>query len=122
VAIGFPAGGVVNVCNVAQQSVSLATGFNSPEAGQATTTVVTTNLPASRYTLSNTPGNPSQQVLNFIPIPADLNQSYFVTYQATDNSTCPLTTSLTVTINLDPAQCPTPAKRASWAAVKRFYR
>ncbi len=122
VANGFPANGVVNVCNVNQRSVSLATSFDSPEAGQTTATVVTTNLPAGRYTISNTPGNPSLQVLEFSPNPLDLNQSYLVTYQATDNSPCPQTTTKTVTINLDPANCPTPARKTTWGALKRHYR
>jgi hypothetical protein len=122
VASGFPAGGTINMCNVAEKSLTLSTGFDSPEADQITTTVVTTDLPPARYTLTNTPGKSSSQTLDFFPILSDLNHVYNVSYVATDNSPCPQSTTVHVTINLDPANCPTPAKRVTWGSVKRYYR
>lgn len=119
---GFPAGGVIDFCNQNARSVHLATGFTSPELGQTTTTVVTTDLPAARYTLTNTPGNPSSQVLDFLPIAADIGQTYHVTYAATDDGTPVASTTVVLTIHILPGNCPTPTAKTTWSKLKAHYR
>ena len=120
VPLGFPIGGAVNLCP--GDSLVLATGFASPELGQTTTTVVTTNLPPTRYTLTNTSGNPSSQLLKFFSNLSDVNQIYSVTYTATDNGVPVASSTVTLTINLAGTNCPTPARKATWGAVKAHYR
>ncbi len=119
---GFPAGNVVNVCNVGERSISLSTGFTSPEPVQITTTVITTDLPPGRFNLTNAPGNPSLQVLEFFPARSDLGHPYSVTYVATDNGVPPQSTTMNVQINVNQANCPTPVKVSTWGALKRIYR
>lgn len=122
IAEGFPANGLIDVCNVANQSFQLVTDFKSPEADQSTSTTVVTNLPAGRWTLTNSPGNTSNQTLNFFPGREDLGKTYSATYTATDNGAPPLSTTVHVDFVVTMQNCPTPARRSSWGAIKSVYR
>ena len=116
---GFPAGNAVTVCY--GDSLRLATAFTSPEIGQTTTTVVDySQLPASRSSLVNTPGNPSTQILRFTPDLPDVGNAYVVSYTATDDGTPPASTTVNLLITVE--ACNTPTHRSTWGEVKSRYR
>ena len=116
---GFPAGNVVTVC--VGDTLRLHTGFTSPELGQTTTTVVNLGtLPPTRSSLSNLPGNPSTQELEYEPILADVGNTYTVMYTATDDGVPPASTAMSVSIRV--LDCTGPTRRATWGKLKTLYR
>jgi hypothetical protein len=119
---GFPANNLLQACNVGNQSVHLATSFDSPEANQITTTVVTTDLPTGRYTLTTAAGKVSQQTLDFVPSLSDMGHPFSVRYEATDNGVPPQTTTVVLIIDLDLGHCPTQARHSTWGSLKSLYR
>jgi len=115
---GFHGDDPIQIC--VGDTLRLATAFTSPEVAQTTTTVVNLGtLPLPRTTLTNSPGNPSNQFLTFMPILADVG-NYVVSYTATDDGVPPASTTVNVLIIV--SRCDTPTRHESWGKVKATYR